>query len=536
MPSGRPARAYLPAVALAFAALQLCYAVVHMDLGWDETVYLSQTDPHRPAAFFSAPRSRGISLLAAPVVALTSSVPVLRVVLALLSSAGLLAAYRVWEPLLSRGRAALAALLFCTLWTTVLYGPQAMPNLWVALAAVAAVGWFLRARREPGDEATPSTRREGEPGDGATASARGEREPEAHGTAPTRRRAPTRRLRRARRAPDARRAALTGLTCTLAAATLFRAHDGVWLALPMLAACAAVPAWRRPGTVAAVLGGLALGGVQWAVEAYARFGGIGQRLRVAGDTEGGLGGAHLGGGLRAAYRSLDGPQLCRPCHIAAPPVSHTLWWLLLPVLAAVACALAARRRTGAAAVHLPVACALLLAAPYLLLLDYAAPRFLLPSYALLALPVADLAVRAARTARPPVPRRAVALLLCAAFAGHLVVQVKELRANAADARDTTVRYRRAARELGRLGLSAPCLVTGPRAQPIGYEAGCASAQTMGNNRSATTADIVRAAARRPVALLYDPRDPYLPPYARNWRPHRLPGTDWLAYVPLPSTR
>ncbi|WP_372410690.1 hypothetical protein [Streptomyces luteireticuli] len=477
MVSARAPRAYLPAVALAFAVLQLCYAVAHMDLGWDETVYLSQTDPHRPAAFFSAPRSRGISLLVAPVVDVTPSVAALRVTLVLLSSAALFAAYRVWEPLLSRGRAALAALLFCTLWTTVLYGPQAMPNLWVALAAVAAVGWFLRARREPG-----------------------------------------------------RAAALTWLTGTLAAATLFRAHDGVWLALPMLAACAAVREWRRPGTVAAVLGGPALGGAQWAAEAYARFGGIGPRLRVAGDTEGGMG-AHLGGGLRAAYRSLDGPQLCRPCHIAAPPIAHTLWWLLLPALAAVACVLAARRRTGAATVHLPVACALLLALPYLLLLDYAAPRFLLPAYALLALPVADLAVRAVRTARPSVPRRAVALLLCAAFAGHLAVQAKELRANTADARDTTVRYRRAARELGRLGLAAPCLVTGPRAQPVGYEAGCASAQTMGNNRSATTADIVRAAASEPVALLYDPGDPYLPPYARNWRPHRLPGTDWLAYIP-----
>ncbi|GAA2923979.1 hypothetical protein GCM10020221_19990 [Streptomyces thioluteus] len=478
MVPARAPRAYLPAVALAFAVLQLCYAVAHMDLGWDETVYLSQTDPHRPAAFFSAPRSRGISLLAAPVVAVTPSVTAVRVVLVLLSSAALLAAYRVWEPLLSRGRAALAALLFCTLWTTVLYGPQAMPNLWVALASVAAAGWFLRARREPG-----------------------------------------------------RTASLAWLTVTLAAATLFRTHDGVWLALPMLAACAAVREWRRPGTVAAVLGGPALGGAQWAAEAYVRFGGIGPRLRVAGDTEGGMGG-HLGGGLRAAYRSLDGPQLCRPCHIAAPPVAHTLWWLLLPALAAVACVLAARRRAGAATVHLPVACALLLAAPYLLLLDYAAPRFLLPAYALLALPVADLAVRAVRKAPPPWLRRAVTLLLCAAFAGHLAVQMKELRANAADARDTTVRYRRAARELGRLGLDAPCLVTGPRAQPIGYEAGCASAQTMGNNRSATTADIVRAAASGPVALLYDPGDPYLPSYARDWRPHRLPGTDWLAYIPL----
>ncbi|PHQ48382.1 hypothetical protein BLA24_32870 [Streptomyces cinnamoneus] len=468
----------MAAVALAFAVVQLCFAVAHMDLGWDETVYLSQVDPRNPAAFFSAPRSRGVSFLAAPVVALTSSVLVLRVVLVLLSSAALYAAFAVWRPLLGRVRPALAALLFAGLWITVLSGPEVMPNLWVALTAVAAAGWFLRARAD---------------------------------------------------APG-RRGARAALAATLAAATLFRAPDGVWLALPMLAACAAVRAWRRPGTVAAVLGGLALGGVQWAVEAYARFGGIGRRLSVSSDTEGGMG-AHLGAGLRAALRSLNGPQLCRPCHVAGPSVTHSLWWLLLPLLAACALALAARRRADAAATWLPVACALALAAPYLLLLDYSAPRFLLPSYALLALPVAGLAADAVRAVRPGRPRLVVAALLGAVLAAHLTVQTEELRLNTADARDTTVRYRRAADELGRLGLTAPCLVTGPRAQPIAYEAGCASAQTMGNNRSTTTAGIVRAAHRMPTALLFDTEDPYLPAYARDWHPHPLPGTDWVAYLP-----
>ncbi|MEV4439933.1 hypothetical protein AB0K09_13060, partial [Streptomyces sp. NPDC049577] len=258
--------------------------------------------------------------------------------------------------------------------------------------------------------------------------------------------------------------------------------------------------------------------------------GAAQRLSVSSDTEGGMG-DHFGAGLRAAYRSLNGPQLCRPCHIAGPSLTHSLWWWLLPFLTAAACALALRRRERAAVTLLPVACGLALAAPYLLLLDYSAPRFLLPAYALLALPVADLAVRAVGAARRPGARTAVTVLLGAVLAVHLGVQLKELRLNTADARDTTVRYRRAARELGRLGLSAPCLVTGPRAQPIAYEAGCASAQTMGNNRSTTTAGIVAAAGREPTALLFDPGDPYLPGYARTWHPHPLPGTDWIAYVP-----
>ncbi|MFF4741018.1 hypothetical protein ACFY2W_34800 [Streptomyces sp. NPDC001262] len=458
---------WLVAVAAGYAVVQLCYAVAHMDLGWDETVYLSQVDPRHPAAFFSAPRSRGVSFLVAPVVALTSSVPVLRVVLVLLSSAALHAAFAVWQPLVGRARVALAALLFAGLWITVLSGPEVMPNLWIALSAVAAAGWFLRTR-----------------GDG-------------------------------------RRRALAGLTATLAAAALFRAPDAVWLALPLLAVCAGVRDWRRLGTVAAVLGGLALGGVQWAVEAYVRFGGIGNRLSLSSDTEGGMG-AHLGAGLRAAYRSLNGPQLCRPCRIAGPSVTHALWWLLLPLLVAAACAVGERAVT-----LLPVACAVALAAPYLLLLDYSAPRFLLPVYALLSLPVAGLVVRVARG------WRVVTGVVCVVLVAHGAVQLKELRLNTADARDTTVRYRRAAQELGRLGVRAPCVVTGPRAQPIAYEAGCASAETMGNNRSTTVRGIVDAASTMPVAMLYDPGDPYLPAYARAWHAHVLPGTDWSVYLSVP---
>ncbi|MFG2582754.1 DUF6537 domain-containing protein [Streptomyces malaysiensis] len=212
-----PRRIPWPAlVALAYTVAQLALVVPHLGLGWDETVYVSQVDPGRPAAYFSAPRSRGISLLAAPVLAVTHSTTVLRIVLALLSAAALYAAYRVWQPLLGRARTALAALLFASLWTTVLYGPQAMPNLWVALSAVAAVGWFLRAVHL-----------------------------------------------------HERRRALLGLGAMVAAATCFRFSDGVWLALPLLAACAIVPAWRRPAPALAVAGGFAMGGAEWVAEADA---------------------------------------------------------------------------------------------------------------------------------------------------------------------------------------------------------------------------------------------------------------------------
>ncbi|MGW3354445.1 hypothetical protein ACWDFL_03345 [Streptomyces bungoensis] len=141
-PRRRPVR-HIPwpaLIAAAYAVVRLVVVVPHLGLGWDETVYVSQVDPRHPAAFFSAPRSRGISFLASPVLAATDSTTVLRVVLALSSAGALYAAYRVWQPLLGPGRTALAVLLFGGLWTSLLYGPQAMPNLWVALTAVAAAG------------------------------------------------------------------------------------------------------------------------------------------------------------------------------------------------------------------------------------------------------------------------------------------------------------------------------------------------------------------------------------------------------------
>ncbi|WP_234432563.1 glycosyltransferase family 39 protein [Streptomyces sp. MUSC 125] len=467
---------WLALVAAAYAAAQLAFVVPHLGLGWDETVYVSQVDPRHPAAYFSAPRSRGISWLTAPVLAVTDSTLVLRIVLALLSAAALYAVYRLWYRLLGPRRTALAALLFAGLWTTVLYGPQAMPNLWVALAAVAAAGCFLYSVR-----------------------------------------------------PSAPRRVLLGLSATVAVATLFRFSDGVWLALPLLAACVAVPRWRRPAPAIALLAGLAAGGAEWVVEAYVRWGGVSNRLHTASATEGGMG-AHWAGAM--AWHSLNGPLLCRPCRAPLTHPALTLWWLALPVLTLAACVLA--RRTGRAAVTwLPSALAAALAVPYLVLIDYSAPRFLLPAYALLALPLAALAARSVRAARSA-PGRALALGAgSAVLVLHLGSQYTVLQHNAAAARATADRYRTLADDLHHLGLHSPCLVSGKHAPPIGYYAGCASANIGGNNRNTTVHALTRRAAREPTAVLA--RTASGPPrYARAWGAHPLPGTGFTAYLPLPQ--
>ncbi|WP_220137550.1 hypothetical protein [Streptomyces himalayensis] len=503
----RPAP-WLGLVALAYATVQLTAVVPHIGhaLGWDEGVYVSQVDPRNPAAYFSAPRSRGTSMLVAPVLAVTSDPFVLRIVLALLSAAALYAAFRVWRPLVGPGTSALAALLFAGLWTTELYGPQAMPNLWVALGAVATTGWFLRTG-VPGRIRVP-------------------------GRIP---------IRVPGRTPVTRqRYAPWWMAGCLAATALVRLPDAGWLALPLIGAAVLVRERRR--VLPWLLGGLAAGGAQWVVEAYVRFGGIPQRLRISGATEGGMS-PHLN--LGNAWRALNGPELCRPCTVPLRHPELTVWWLALPLLTAAALMVAfADRRRGRggtdegtgdrlprpadaarpfAVTAVPVACAASLAVPYLLLLGYFAPRFLLPSYALLALPVAALLLRAARAGTP------VAAVVALAVAGQLVSQYALLEHLTAETAAVDHRYRLAADDLHALGLHAPCLVTGPRALPVAYDAGCASAETSGNNRSVTTRELLRRAGRQPtVVLTVGGHRP--PRYALAWTPHALPGTGgWTAW-------
>src|SRR6266700_2873797 len=116
----------------------------HCTWGWAGTVYVSQVSPHALTEYFSPPRARGITFLAAPLVGLTSSVTALRLYMTTLASAGLVVAYWPWLALLRARIVALAALLLTGLWVVQFYGGQVMPNLYVAYGAVAATGYFLR--------------------------------------------------------------------------------------------------------------------------------------------------------------------------------------------------------------------------------------------------------------------------------------------------------------------------------------------------------------------------------------------------------
>ncbi len=348
---------WIAAVSAAFAAAQLVFVAPHLGLSWDETVYVSQVSGHAPAAYFDPARARGIPLLVAPVTLLTSSGIALRAYLSVASGLGLFLALPAWRRLRPAWVLALAGLCFGGLWTAQYYGPQAMPDLWVSLCALAAVGLFLQAA---------ARLTSGSVGTGGPAS-------------------PVRAAGPAGQPAQRALGALAGLGAAMALAALIRPGDAVFLGAALLAAAIAVPAWRRWQLVAATAAGLVAGGAEWVVEAYLRFGGPLQRLHAAGAEQGGFG-LHLG--LWDELRALNGPTLCRPCTVGWRQPELSLWWLALPVLV-IAGIIAARQAGRLGSALLPASCGLCLALQYLFLIGYAAPRFLLPTYALAALPVAD---------------------------------------------------------------------------------------------------------------------------------------------------
>ncbi len=476
MDRGRAARAgpgsawWLVAVGAAFTAAELLFVSPRMGLSWDESVYVSQVSGHVPAAWFDPARARGVPLLVAPVAALTSSVVALRVYLSLACGLGLMLALWTWRRLRPAWVLGLAAVLFGGLWVAQFYGPQAMPDMWPALGGLAAVGCFLRG---------------------------GSR-------------------------------ALAGLAASVAFVTLVRPGDAVCLAAPLLAAAVIRRRWRP---AAAVAGGLLAGGAEWVIEAYARFGGVVGRLRAAGAEQGGFG---LHFALPDELRALNGPTLCRPCTIGLRYPELDLWWFLLPALVTLG-VLAARwvappgpRGPGQpdagapgmgplGSALLPAVCGLCLAAQYLFMINYAAPRFLLPAYALLAIPAADglafLVTRTGADLRPAVTAVVTCLLVVQLVAQHLVLD-HEAGGTVAFHDD----YARIAAELAARGVRPPCLIQGVQYIPIAYDAGCASAGAAAQD---VVAAVIVQSGRRP------------PSYARNWRAYQVTGTKILkvnAYI------
>ena len=468
---------WLAAVAAAFTAVQLLFVRLHGP-SWDEVVYISQVSRHAPAAQFDPARSRGIPLLVAPITLITSSIAALRGYLAIASGAALFCSLLAWRRLRPAWMLALAGLAFGGLWVTQYYGPQAMPDEWLAFAALAAVGLFLRTVGE---------------------------QPEA-------------------------KTWLAALAAVIAAAALIRPGDAVFLGVVLIAAALAVRGWRRWPVIVAIVAGMAAGAAEWVAEAYARFGGPLERLHLASAEQGGFG---LRFGVWAELRSVNGPTLCRPCTVPWKYPVLDIWWLALPLLV-VAGVLAARRagRLGSAA--LAAVCALGLAAQYLVGISYAAPRFLIPAYALAAIPVADLIgylVAKTRPAERPAMRALIGLVL----AGQLIAQHAVLMRQVTDTVKLHTDYATVAADLHGLGVSTPCLINGAQRIPVAFYTGCASTPNPIRIEPVLATRANPGGPWRFALLEWPSTRP--PAYVRRWRHLRLHNAGYLrlvVYLPPPG--
>ncbi|GAA2397305.1 hypothetical protein GCM10010404_63760 [Nonomuraea africana] len=456
----------LALVSCLYGVAQLLLVSPALGIGWDEAVYASQFSAHAPPAVFSAPRAQGVPVLVTPVVAVTDSVVVLRLYLTVLSSLALYGAFAVWLRIRPDHLAPVAALLFGGCWLSLFYGNQAMPNGYVALAAVAAVGFLVLTGRS--------------------------------------------------------RPALVGLAGSLAVMSLMRPSDALVAALPLVVAALAGLRRNRIAALAAIAAGLAVGWGQWAIEAVARFGGLATRLRDAG--------VHNGTGWTVSVvehaRALDGPTLCRFGADCGPvsPVA-LIWWLAIPVMTALGLWSAWRaRRLGPIA--LAAVTGVVMALPYLFYVDYAAPRFLTPTYALLSLPIAEAVVTATRLRRP------VVVAMIAGLLAHFALQGAYAYRMAAINRQDRDEIGLAVQALHRMGVRPPCMIYGQSGVQIGYLLGCESQGII--QRFAQRPPLrIRQALERGDRLVVVYKNVRLPPYVRTWREVDLAGR-WRARFPAMS--
>jgi hypothetical protein len=279
--------------------------------------------------------------------------------------------------------------------------------------------------------------------------------------------------------------------------------------------------------------GLAVGWGVWVIEAYARFGGPVARFSEASR----INESGLTWSLPQHLDAVPGPYLlCRPHEVCTGgPLSTVLWWLLLPFL--VALGLFAARRVGALhATALAGACGLAAAGSYILLIDYAAPRFLLPTYGLLSIPVAlgvlwvVVTVTGRRTmwASFVAVSTAVSLLTAHVFVQQrLLHEAHEIVARRGHAHEAHAAYLRAMH-----GMGAPCLIVGEGAIQEGYLLRCLSLPATGDTIAPLEYEIRDALVHGDDEVVRLKASSDLPAFMADWRRVALPGTEtYVAYLP-----
>jgi hypothetical protein len=254
---------------------------------------------------------------------------------------------------------------------------------------------------------------------------------------------------------------------TVAFTALMRPADAVFLFVPLLFLGLAVTAWRSWPLLLAVTAGLAVGLGEWLAEAYLYFGGLGARLRGTNAASGGTG-LHLLNGLQV----MNGRTSWTYPGILG-------WWAVF-ILLGVFGVWAVSRTRGWPYALVHAACATSVYVLYSFP-DMVSARYLLPTYLLLAIPVADgiawLSASASRSRRIAGITVASVFIVAELASQHLVL-AKVIRSRDAGLSSNS----QVISELHHLGIHSPCIITGdsnqpftPYAMPAAFQIGCAYA-------------------------------------------------------------
>jgi hypothetical protein len=215
--------------------------------------------------------------------------------------------------------------------------------------------------------------------------------------------------------------------------------------------------------------GAILGGLVWLIEMSIRFGGVVSAVRDAATIGHLSGGESLTGSFMNALRLADGPPV-GPDR-SGNPAFGLLWWTLGATLVVIAFSSKTRRRS------LPLwwatAGGVVLGATYVFGASASPPRFLLPSYALLAIPAGAGLTEVASWCR----RRPIALpVLSAVCIAWMVGQIAIARGNESRQLSSTARARDIGLVVGRLAARNGCTVAASHDYPeIAFAARCGGA-------------------------------------------------------------
>lgn len=410
-PLSRDSVLWLIVVAAAFLAAELTPALLRMPLGTDEITYIARTSVRVSGVMLPPVHGQGAGLLAAPVTLLTDSLLAIRIWMALLSAVGLFLAMLCWRGLRPMWVLALAGLIFAGLAISQDSGVQVYPDWWGALGVLALTGLVLH---------------------GVRGSMRG-------------------------------RVVLPAIAIASLVIVVMRPQNVVFIMGPAILAVVVVPGWRQPRILAAMAAGTALGFLQWIIGAYVWYGGLAERLHMAGQEPPPF---SLYFSLGTQMKVLNGPWYCIPpsgCQGWVMP-GETVWWVAFLGVSALGLVVTWRTAERTSAV-LAAFTAVWVIALYAFLVPFGAPRYLIPSLALMSVLAADAVAWLVTRARW---RTAGVAFACLFLLSGLISQRFVLQKLAA-AELAGRPFLAKADRFREAGVQAPCAVD---STAVGYYLGC----------------------------------------------------------------